>query len=124
MWIFWCAFVFIGTISLLALVPAITVELNLRDAQAVREDQQKKEWDDVVDRQRVALERVFQHLDKDNSQTVSWQEVDEMLSHPNALLKLGFQSEVDDDTADPGEMAKKFQLGNLRMEFTRVYDSI
>merc|ERR1719277_22394 len=54
MWVFWVAFVFVGTISLMALVPAIFVELNLRDAENAKKMQMKKEWHEHVEKQRHA----------------------------------------------------------------------
>mmetsp|Transcript_441 Transcript_441/g.1157 ORF Transcript_441/g.1157 Transcript_441/m.1157 type:complete len:184 (+) Transcript_441:2-553(+) len=124
MWFFWVAFVFIGTISLMALVPAIFVELNLRDAENVKKSQVVKEWNERVEKQRHALELIFRTADEDNSNSVSRGEMDKFLSGKDVLKSLGLDEaeQVDDDDEDAP--AEKLDVKQLRMEFALVYDAL
>merc|ERR1711972_647240 len=49
MWIFWVIYTLIGTISLIALAPAIFIDLNLRDAALVQERLERDAWERKVD---------------------------------------------------------------------------
>jgi len=120
MWIFWVAFVFIGTISLMALVPAITVELNLQDAERQKEALHKDAWELRVETQRHVLEKIFEKVDIDRSNSISREEVGAFLSRKDVLRQLG----LDQYDADEYDDVHKVDLNQLRMEFTRVYDAL
>lgn len=121
MWIFWVGFVFIGTISLMALVPAITVELNLRDAQRVKDERQMTEWNARVEAQRDLLERLFKSVDVDSSNSISREEVNAYLGRKDILSQLGLDKVKDAEDEDDVRLV---ELHQLRMEFTRVYDAV
>merc|ERR1712050_78321 len=123
--IFWICFVFIGTISLMALVPAIFVELNLRDAGETVKLQYKKEWEQRVETQRHALELIFQTADLDGSDSMSREEMDEFLSTKDILKRLGLQPERYNDEEEEEEVLEDMlDVRQLRMEFTMVYDAL
>merc|ERR1719401_293872 len=124
MWIFWVSFVFIGTISLMALVPAIFVELNLRDAEEARKKQHKKEWEERVEKQRHALELIFHTADLDGSNSVSREEMDEFLATKDVLKRLGLEPEKYIDEEDEEVVEDMMDVRQLRMEFTMVYDAL
>jgi len=125
MWIFWVAFVFVGTISLMALVPAIFVELNLRDAEVADKKRAKKEWEQRVEIQRSALERVFFMADEDGSKAISREEMDNFLQTSDALVQIGLEaSKETDDDEDPENAREQLDAKQLRMEFAMVFDAI
>eukprot|EP00444_Apocalathium_aciculiferum_P044192 CAMPEP_0183534138 /NCGR_PEP_ID=MMETSP0371-20130417/26678_1 /TAXON_ID=268820 /ORGANISM="Peridinium aciculiferum, Strain PAER-2" /LENGTH=578 /DNA_ID=CAMNT_0025734469 /DNA_START=1 /DNA_END=1737 /DNA_ORIENTATION=+ len=119
--LFWIAFVFVGTISLMALVPAIFVELNMRDAELARKRSQKDDWERRVEAQRAALEAVFKGADKDNSNAISRSEMDEFLMTKDALKRIGLEKDEEDDDGVHGDHV---DVRQLRMEFSMVYDTI
>jgi len=121
MWIFWVAFVFIGTICLMALVPAITVELNLQDAERQKEALHKDAWEQRVETQRHVLETIFRKVDVDGSDSISREEVGAFLSRTDVLEQIGLDQYEADEYA---EVEHKIDLNQLRMEFTRVYDAL
>merc|ERR1711972_600986 len=123
MWFFWVAFVFVGTISLMALVPAIFVELNLRDAELAEKRRAKKEWERRVETQRSALETVFQMADKDGSNAISRVEMDAFLQQSDALVHIGFEA-LDEDNEDDENNVEQLDAKQLRMEFSMVFDAI
>lgn len=120
MWIFWTAFVFVGSISLMALVPAIFVELNLRDADCSRQISQKIEWENRVEAQRAALQVVFHAADKDRSNAISRREMDLFLQQEDVMKQIGLDQETDDAV----ENEDRVNIRQLRMEFSMVYDEI
>lgn len=120
--VFWIAFVFIGSISLMALVPAIFVELNLRDADKSRHRQIKHDWDRRVETQRAALELVFQAADKDKSHSLTRREVEDILQDKGILNQLSLDRESDDEEDDVYK--EKLDIRHLRMEFSMVFDTI
>merc|ERR1719401_92897 len=124
MWLFWVGFVFIGTISLMALVPAIFVELNLRDADLARKKQHKKEWENRVEKQRHALELIFHTADLDNSNSVSREEMEEFLGTKDVLKRLGLEPEKYIDEDDEEVVDDMMDVKQLRMEFSMVYDAL
>merc|ERR1719191_2033892 len=77
MWIYWVVFVFVGPISLMALVPAIFVSINLRDAEKNKDKDIQEEWSEIVKSQREQLEKLFRLADTDNSDSLSREEMEE-----------------------------------------------
>lgn len=117
MWIFWVAFVFVGTISLMALVPAIFVELNLRDAEATRVKEEAEAWEERVNSQQHLLESLFRAADADGSDSVSREEIDEAFKNPDLMAEVGLDGLID-------EKGDKIDMIQMRMEFGMVFDSI
>jgi len=126
MWIFWVTFIFLSTISLIALSPAILVELNLRDIQVAHDKQVKQEWEARIERQRNVLESIFQAADVDGSNSVSREEVDTFLQTKGIVKYLGLDRQWDEDHIYHGidQPKEKMDVSNLRMEFTMVYDDL
>lgn len=111
MWIFWTTFVFLGTIALTALVPAIFVELNLRDAEAKRKEDESAEWEKRIKGQREVLGRLFEVADADLSDSVSKEELDVVLDNDATLEANGMQEIIE-------------QKADFLMEISRVFDDL
>mmetsp|Transcript_75910 Transcript_75910/g.210716 ORF Transcript_75910/g.210716 Transcript_75910/m.210716 type:complete len:451 (+) Transcript_75910:69-1421(+) len=128
MWIFWVVYIFFGNITLMALVPAIFVELSINEMLAKQKEARNTGWE--VQNRAHMLECVFACADVDGSQTVNRTEFANFLVQRGVLDKLRETVEELASTEDDPEIAQQILLDaknlctDFTMDFTMVFDAM
>lgn len=122
---FWIVYALVGTISLIALAPAIFIDLNMRDAQIAQQKHKQECWERRVDAQKELLETIFKAADSDCSNSLSREEIDVFLQRRdvmNLMNPLREESDIFQDDPSMDQGSTDHDLRHLRLEFQMVYD--
>mmetsp|Transcript_145578 Transcript_145578/g.363072 ORF Transcript_145578/g.363072 Transcript_145578/m.363072 type:complete len:462 (-) Transcript_145578:275-1660(-) len=85
---FFLCFIFVASIAIMSLVPAIFIELNLSDREKAEKMRVEKEKEDLYKSKERALKHFFKLIDRDRSGKVSISEMAHFLQHDRKIREL------------------------------------